>query len=156
MRRGSAASSGIGTTATSAVRSRSRFTSLSSRRIEPSSVPDTLCARTGHGQQAPPSLEAASSSSEEKDRMGLLDGKVVIVTGAGGGIGRAHALLLASEGARVVINDLGGTREGIGNDASAASQVVDEIKKAGGEAVASFDDVATAAGASGIIKAAVD
>jgi NAD(P)-dependent dehydrogenase (short-subunit alcohol dehydrogenase family) len=90
--------------------------------------------------------------------MGLLDGKVVIVTGAGGGIGRAHALLLASEGAKVLVNDLGGTREGVGNDASAASQVVEEIKKAGGAAVASFDDIAApgGAGASAIVKAAVD
>jgi len=88
--------------------------------------------------------------------MGLLDEKVVIVTGAGGGIGRAHALLLAREGAKVVVNDLGGTREGVGNDASAASQVVDEIKKAGGQAVANFDDVATSSGAAGIIKTALD
>ena len=88
--------------------------------------------------------------------MGLLDGKVVIVTGAGGGIGRAHALSFASEGAKVVVNDLGGTREGAGNDASAASQVADEIKKAGGQAVANFDDVSTIQGAAGIIKSAVD
>jgi NAD(P)-dependent dehydrogenase (short-subunit alcohol dehydrogenase family) len=90
------------------------------------------------------------------NRMGLLDGKVVIVTGAGGGIGRAHALSFAGEGAKVVVNDLGGTREGVGNDASAASQVADEIKKAGGQAVASFDDVSTSQGAAGIIKTAVD
>ena len=88
--------------------------------------------------------------------MGLLDGKVVIVTGAGGGIGRSHALLLAQEGAKVVVNDLGGTRDGVGTDASAASQVVDEIKKSGGQAVASFDTVATAEGAAAIVKAAVD
>src|SRR4051812_28968136 len=88
--------------------------------------------------------------------MGLLADKVVIVTGAGGGIGRSHALLLAKEGAKVVVNDLGGTREGVGNDASAASQVVDEIKKAGGQAVANFDDVATAKGAAGIVQSGVD
>jgi NAD(P)-dependent dehydrogenase (short-subunit alcohol dehydrogenase family) len=90
------------------------------------------------------------------NRMGLLDGKVVIITGAGGGIGRAHALSFAGEGAKVVVNDLGGTREGVGNDASAASQVADEIKKAGGQAVASFDDVSTSQGAAGIIKTGVD
>ena len=88
--------------------------------------------------------------------MGLLDGKVVIVTGAGGGIGRAHALSLAGEGAKVVVNDLGGTREGAGNDASAASLVADEIKKAGGQAVANHDDVSTSVGAAGIIKSAID
>ncbi|MFS8070828.1 MAG: SDR family NAD(P)-dependent oxidoreductase [Byssovorax sp.] len=87
--------------------------------------------------------------------MGLLDGKVAIVTGAGGGIGRAEALLLAKEGAKVVVNDLGGARDGTGSGDSAASKVVEEIKAAGGEAVASFDDVSTAAGAQKIIDAAV-
>jgi NAD(P)-dependent dehydrogenase (short-subunit alcohol dehydrogenase family) len=87
--------------------------------------------------------------------MGLLEGKVAIVTGAGGGIGRAHALLLAKEGAKVVVNDLGGARDGVGTDASAANQVADEVKRAGGEAVASFDNVATAAGAGAIVQAAV-
>ena len=88
--------------------------------------------------------------------MGLLNGKVAIVTGSGGGIGRAHALLLAQEGAKIVVNDLGGARDGVGSDASAASQVADEIKKAGGEAVANFDSVASAEGAQKIVKAAVD
>ena len=88
--------------------------------------------------------------------MGLLDGKVAIVTGSGGGIGRAHAMLLASEGAKVLINDLGGTRDGAGNDASAANLVCEEIKKAGGQAGPSYASVATAEGAAAIIKAAVD
>ncbi|MEO6576615.1 MAG: SDR family NAD(P)-dependent oxidoreductase [Polyangiaceae bacterium] len=88
--------------------------------------------------------------------MGLLDGKVAIVTGSGGGIGRAHAMLLAKEGAKLVINDLGGTRDGAGSDASAAKVVADEIKKLGGEAVANYDSVATAEGAASIVKAAVD
>jgi NAD(P)-dependent dehydrogenase (short-subunit alcohol dehydrogenase family) len=87
--------------------------------------------------------------------MGLLDGKVAIVTGSGGGIGRAHAMLLASEGAKVLINDLGGTRDGAGNDASAANQVAEEIKKAGGQAAPNYDSVATAEGASAIVSAAV-
>jgi NAD(P)-dependent dehydrogenase (short-subunit alcohol dehydrogenase family) len=87
--------------------------------------------------------------------MGLLDGKVAIITGSGGGIGRAHALLFAKEGAKVVVNDLGGARDGAGNDASAASQVAEEIKKAGGQAVASFDSVATAEGAAKVVQAAV-
>ena len=88
--------------------------------------------------------------------MGLLDGKVAIVTGSGGGIGRAHAMLLASEGAKVLINDLGGTRDGAGNDASAANQVAEEIKKAGGQAAPNYASVATAEGAAAIVKGAVD
>lgn len=88
--------------------------------------------------------------------MGLLDGKVAIVTGAGGGLGREHALLLASEGASLVINDLGGDRSGSGGGSSMADQVVDEIKAAGGEAVANYDSVATVEGGQNIIKAAID
>src|ERR1043165_4719497 len=87
--------------------------------------------------------------------MGLLDGKVVIVTGAGGGIGRAEALLFASEGAKVVVNDLGGARDGSGSSEAMASKVVQEIEAAGGKAVPSFDDVSTPAGASKIIGTAV-
>jgi NAD(P)-dependent dehydrogenase (short-subunit alcohol dehydrogenase family) len=88
--------------------------------------------------------------------MGLLDGKVAIVTGAGGGIGRAHARLFAREGAKVVVNDLGGSREGAGANASPANQVVEEVRAAGGAAVANQDNVATAAGAAAIVKCAVD
>ena len=89
--------------------------------------------------------------------MGLLDGKVAIVTGAGGGIGREHALALAKEGAAVVVNDLGGTRDGIGREPQRwRTQVVDEIKAAGGEAVANYDNVATMAGGQGILKTALD
>ncbi|HSD87803.1 MAG TPA: SDR family oxidoreductase, partial [Kofleriaceae bacterium] len=69
------------------------------------------------------------------------DGKVAIVTGAGGGLGRSHALLLASRGAKVVVNDLGGTFTGEGKSASAADKVVAEIKEKGGEAVANYDSV---------------
>jgi NAD(P)-dependent dehydrogenase (short-subunit alcohol dehydrogenase family) len=88
--------------------------------------------------------------------MGLLDGKVAIVTGAGGGIGRAEALLFAREGAKVVVNDLGGARDGSGAGEAAASAVVAEIVAAGGHAVASYDSVATSDGAAAIVKAAVD
>jgi NAD(P)-dependent dehydrogenase (short-subunit alcohol dehydrogenase family) len=88
--------------------------------------------------------------------MGLLDGKVAIVTGAGGGLGREHALLLASEGAAVVVNDLGGDRTGSGKGSSMADAVVDEIKAAGGEAVANYETVATIAGGESILKTAVD
>jgi NAD(P)-dependent dehydrogenase (short-subunit alcohol dehydrogenase family) len=82
---------------------------------------------------------------------GLLQGKVAIVTGAGGGIGRAHALALAREGARVVVNDLGSDRHGGGRGAEMADAVVEEIRAAGGEAVASYDSVATREGADGIV-----
>jgi NAD(P)-dependent dehydrogenase (short-subunit alcohol dehydrogenase family) len=88
--------------------------------------------------------------------MGLLDGKVAIITGAGGGIGRAEALLFAREGAKVVVNDVGGARDGTGSNESPAQQVVDEIRAAGGEATANFDTVATIEGAERIIAAAVD
>lgn len=69
------------------------------------------------------------------------DGKVAIVTGAGAGLGRAYALLLASRGAKVVVNDLGGSHSGEGANARAADAVVEEIKKAGGIAVANYDSV---------------
>jgi NAD(P)-dependent dehydrogenase (short-subunit alcohol dehydrogenase family) len=88
--------------------------------------------------------------------MGLLDGKVVIITGAGGGIGRTHALAMAKEGAAMVINDLGGARDGSGAGSAMADLVVDEIKSAGGEAVANHDNVATVDGGESILKTAVD
>jgi len=88
--------------------------------------------------------------------MGLLDGKVVIITGAGGGIGRTHALAMAKEGAAIVVNDLGGSRDGSGSGTAMAQQVADEIIAAGGEAVANYDNVATVAGGEGILKTAID
>lgn len=84
------------------------------------------------------------------------DGKVAVITGAGGGLGRQHALLLAQRGALVVVNDLGGTIDGSGADASAAQKVVDEIRAAGGEAVANHDSVSTPEGGEGIIQTAID
>src|SRR4051794_28875025 len=84
------------------------------------------------------------------------DGKVAIITGAGGGLGRQHALLLASRGALVVVNDLGGSVDGTGSDKGAAEKVVDEIKAAGGEAVADTNSVSTPEGGEGIVKTAVD
>ncbi len=88
--------------------------------------------------------------------MGALDGKVVIVTGAGGGIGRAEALLFAKEGAKVVVNDIGVARDGSSGGSPVAQAVVDEILAAGGEAVASLDPVETKEGAAGIIRTAVE
>ena len=89
--------------------------------------------------------------------MGLLDGKVAIVTGSGGGIGREEALALAREGAAVVVNDLGGARDGSGSGGhNMADAVVEEIQKAGGTAVANYDSVATMSGGQSILKTALD
>lgn len=83
------------------------------------------------------------------------DGRVAIVTGAGSGIGREYALELARRGAKVVVNDLGGTVSGLGSSSAAADKVVDEIRRTGGEAVASYDNVATSKGGENIVKAAL-
>jgi NAD(P)-dependent dehydrogenase (short-subunit alcohol dehydrogenase family) len=83
------------------------------------------------------------------------DGRVAIVTGAGRGIGRAHALLLAERGAKVVVNDLGGTKEGFGEDPAPARDVVGEIAKAGGTAIADTNDVGTEAGCAALVARAV-
>ncbi|MBF4997340.1 SDR family NAD(P)-dependent oxidoreductase [Nocardia sp. BSTN01] len=88
--------------------------------------------------------------------MGHLDGRVAIITGAGRGIGREHALLFAAEGAKVVVNDLGGASDGSGQDLTAAESVVEEIRAAGGEAVANGDDVTDSAGAQRLIDTALD
>jgi NAD(P)-dependent dehydrogenase (short-subunit alcohol dehydrogenase family) len=88
--------------------------------------------------------------------MGTLDGRVAIITGAGRGIGREHALLFASEGAKVVVNDLGGGLDGSSTQASPAEQVVEEIKALGGEAVANHDDIADWAGGERLIQTAIE
>jgi NAD(P)-dependent dehydrogenase (short-subunit alcohol dehydrogenase family) len=88
--------------------------------------------------------------------MGYFDGKVVIVTGAGRGIGREEALLAAAEGASVVVNDLGGGADGAGSDAGPAQQVVDEITTAGGSAVADTSDISSWAGAERLVATAVE
>lgn len=84
------------------------------------------------------------------------DGKVAIITGAGGGLGRSHALDLARRGALVVVNDLGGASDGTGQSTTAAQAVVDEITAIGGEAIANYDSVATPEGGAGIVQTAID
>ena len=84
------------------------------------------------------------------------DNRVAVVTGAGNGLGRSHALLLAARGAKVVVNDLGGSVEGRGGSHSAADAVVAEIKAAGGQAVANYDSVTTPEGGKAIIQTGYD
>lgn len=84
------------------------------------------------------------------------DDRVAVITGAGGGLGRAHALLLASRGAKVVVNDLGGSMDGVGGDATPAQKVCDEIKAMGGEAVPNYDSVSEWDSAQKVIQTAID
>lgn len=88
--------------------------------------------------------------------MAGVEGRVVVVTGAGGGLGRSHALLLGRSGARVVVNDLGTSLDGLGDETDAADVVVGEIVAAGGEAVASRDDVATDEGGAAVVERALE
>ncbi len=88
--------------------------------------------------------------------MGMLDGKVAVVTGAGRGIGRGEALLLASEGARVVVNDVGGKWDGSGQDPRPASEVVEQIQADGGEAVAHYEDISEPEGAQRALDVALE
>jgi len=87
--------------------------------------------------------------------VGALEGRVAIITGAGRGLGREHALLFAAEGAKVIVNDLGGAIDGSGDDRTAAEQVVDEIRAFGGEAQSNGDDVASVEGAKSLVDSAV-
>ena len=101
----------------------------------------------------------ATPAPGARERMNRIhfDGQVAVVTGAGGGLGRAYALALAGRGARVVVNDFGGTRDGAGSgDRSPADRVVDEIIRMGGEAVANYDNVATVEGGGNIVRSALD
>ncbi|WP_188108877.1 SDR family oxidoreductase [Mycolicibacter arupensis] len=88
--------------------------------------------------------------------MGVLEGRVAVITGAGRGIGREHALLFAAEGAAVVVNDLGGSNAGEGSDTATAQQVVDEIVAAGGRAVANTDSVSDWSCAERLVQQAID
>src|SRR3954465_4254024 len=100
--------------------------------------------------------ETAGLRQPGGESVGRFDGKVAIVTGAGRRIGRSHALLLASEGAAVVVNDLGGSSGGDGADSTPAQEVVDEITAKGGKAVANYDSVSSWDGAQRMIQQAVD
>ncbi len=84
------------------------------------------------------------------------DGRVAVITGAGGGLGRSYALYLATRGAKIVVNDLGGSTDGQGNDSKAADAVVAELEALGADAVANYDSVATAAGGESIVQTALD
>ena len=95
------------------------------------------------------------NQSEKETRMGSLENRVAIVTGAGRGIGREHALLLAKEGASVVVNDLGGANDGSGADVGPAQEVANEIVSAGGNAVANTDNIATWDGAKSLVDRAI-
>jgi NAD(P)-dependent dehydrogenase (short-subunit alcohol dehydrogenase family) len=88
--------------------------------------------------------------------MGLCDGRVVVITGAGRGLGRAHALAFAAEGARVVVNDVGAALDGSGRDPGPAAEVVDEIRATGGEAIVNGDDVADWDGAGDLVRSAIE
>ncbi|MFH1137607.1 MAG: SDR family NAD(P)-dependent oxidoreductase [Pseudomonadota bacterium] len=99
-------------------------------------------------------LPVKEEKGKAKDQV-RFDGQVAVVTGAGAGLGRVYALDLAKRGAKVVVNDLGGARDGTGGSTSAADKVVEEIKALGGEAVANYDSVSTAAGGEGVIETAL-
>ncbi len=88
--------------------------------------------------------------------MAGVQNRVIVVTGAGGGLGREYALLLAASGARVVVNDLGGSRDGTGSGSTMADTVVAEIREAGGQAVANYDSVSTEDGAQAVVRTALD
>jgi NAD(P)-dependent dehydrogenase (short-subunit alcohol dehydrogenase family) len=100
-------------------------------------------------------VKPGNAGAKGEHTMGLLDGKVALITGAGGGLGEAYAKLFAREGAAVVVNDLGGPRDGSGGDASMAQKVVDAIKAEGGRAVANGADISTIAGGQSVFDDAI-
>jgi NAD(P)-dependent dehydrogenase (short-subunit alcohol dehydrogenase family) len=96
-----------------------------------------------------------SANLRSPDSTRLLEGKVAVITGAGRGIGRAEALLMARHGAKIVVNDLGGGPHGGGSDSDIAGKVVDEIRAAGGEAISDTSDISSMAGGQGVVEAAL-
>src|SRR5215470_12642979 len=98
----------------------------------------------------------SSFDNQQEIGMGLLDGRVAVVTGAGRGLGREEALALAAEGARLIVNDIGASVSGEGADQSPAAGVVDEIKRGGGEAFVSYENIAEWDGARRTIEQAYD
>src|SRR5207248_11546127 len=96
-----------------------------------------------------------TATNNGRNTMGLLDGKVAIITGAGGGLGEAYAKLFAREGAAIVVNDLGGPRDGSGADTAMAQKVVDAIKAEGGRAVANGADISTIEGGQSVFNDAI-
>src|SRR6185503_2479790 len=109
----------------------------------------------GASSEARGSLASAFGPWSPRRTMGLLDGKSVVITGAGNGIGKATALCFAREGGKVVVNDLGGTRDGNGANHGAAAAVADEIRAAGGTAVPNYENIATPEGARAVVATAV-
>ena len=144
-----------------------RFDCRFSKPLYPGEPIRTLIWKTGDGRAVWRTVNAESGAvvidkgvfeygPVPKDEI-RYDGRVAIVTGAGAGLGRTYALELARRGAKVVVNDLGGARDGSGDGSAApADRVVDEIRKMGGEAVANYDNVATVEGGAAIVQTAVD
>src|ERR1700710_2473480 len=100
-------------------------------------------------------VKPGNDGAKGENNMGLLDGKVALITGAGGGLGEAYAKLFAREGAAVIVNDLGGPRDGTGGDQTMAEKVVEAIKAAGGRAVANGADISTMAGGQSVFNDAI-
>src|SRR6476619_5338824 len=139
----------------SAIRSARRALASWPRCSTNSNAPAGAMACRPSARAAGKPTSRSSSESEETANMGICDGRVVVITGAGRGLGRSHALAFAREGAKVVVNDLGGAPDGTGASTGPAHDVVDEIRGMGGEAVANSDDVADFDAAAGIIGTAL-